>query len=265
MDVVMSVLESQYKTEDLTCRRRRDGLEFWLADQDYQLADLCLKEMNDARDHVEAFFGYCPSLELFIFMYPTLSAMNKAFGRKLPNESCCFVPIKGLESLITLVTPRTNLSSLKIALVHEYCHIVFGWVTGNREIDRIGQRVPTWLDEGLALFVDGKFRENFPETERKRLALVRQGADAWWPDLEDLYTYFNGLDDAEEFGHRGMLAYAYSYFCVKELISRFGKQTFVEFAASLASCNDIPSQFHQTFGRSIAQFNSEMKSAVVRM
>jgi len=265
MDVVMRVLESQYKTQDLTCCRRKDGLEIWLAEQDHRIAELCFKEMNDARDHVEAFFEHSPNLKLFIFMYPTLSAMSKAFGRELPNESCCFVPIKGLESLITLVTPRRDLSSLKVALVHEYCHIVFGWVTGNREIDRIGQRIPTWLDEGVALFVDRKFRENFPETERKRLALIRRGADGWWPDLEDLYIYFNRLDGAMEFGQRGMLAYAYSYFCVRELIIRFGKQTFVEFAASLASCIDIPSQFHQTFGRSIAQFNSEMKNAAVRM
>lgn len=258
----MSILESQYKTGALACHRTKDGLDIWFADQDCQIAELCISEMNEARDHVEAFFDYRPNVKLFIFMYPTLSAMNKAFGRELPDEHCCFVPIDGPESLITFVTPRGNLRSLKVILAHEYCHIVFGCLTGNRETGRTEQRIPMWLDEGVALFVDRKFRENFPEIERGRLDLIGQGADGWWPNLEDLYTYFNRLDGETEFGQRGMLAYAYSYFCVKELITRFDEQTFVQFAVSLASCNDIPSLFYQTFGLSVAQFNSEMKRSL---
>jgi|GEM_PF-6717770 len=119
-----------------------------------------------------------------------------------------------------------------------------------------------WLDEGVALFVDREFRENFREIERERLERIRQGADGWWPNLEDLYTYFNRLDGEIEFGRRGLLAYAYSYFWVKELIRRFDEHTFVQFAVSLASCNDIPSLFHQTFGLSVVQFNSEMTSSL---
>ena len=109
----MNVLESQYKTEALTCHRTKDGLNIWFADPDRQIAKLCIREMKEARDHVEAFFKYCPNVKLFIFMYPNLSAMNKAFRRGLPNEDCCFAPIKGQESLITFVTPRSNLRSLK--------------------------------------------------------------------------------------------------------------------------------------------------------
>lgn len=260
----MRVLESRYKTRALACHQARDGLDLWFADQDSRIADSCIKEMNEARRHVEAFFDYRPNIKLFIFMYPDLSAMNSAFGRELPDEHCCFVPIKGPESLITLITPRSNMRSLKVVLVHEYCHIVFGCLTRNREVGRIEQRVPTWLDEGVALFVDRNFRENLPEAETKRMELIRQGADGWWPNLEDLHTYFNRLDGETEFGRKGNLAYAYSYFCVKELIRRFGEQTFVGFAASLASCDDIPSQFHQVFGFSIAQFNSQMKSSLAQ-
>ncbi|MEW6532226.1 MAG: hypothetical protein AB1473_15430 [Thermodesulfobacteriota bacterium] len=258
----MSLLKSQYKTEALTCRRTRDGLDIWFADQDRQIAELCMSEITEARDHVEAFFDYRPNVKLFIFMYPNLSAMNKAFGRELPHENCCFVPIKGPESLIAFVTPRSNLSSLKVILAHEYCHIVFGCLTGNRETGPTEQRIPMWLDEGVALFVDRKFRDNFHEVERDRLERVRLGADGWWPNLEDLYTYFNRLDGEKEFGRRGSLAYAYSYFCVKELIRRFDEQAFVQFAGSLASSNDIPSLFHQIFGLSVGQFNSEMKSSL---
>lgn len=256
----MTILESQYKIEELACHRTKVGLDIWFAGQDSQIADLCIEEMNEARYHVEGFFDYCPNVKLFVFMYPDLLAMNKAFGRELPNENCCFAPIKGPESLITFVTPRSNLRSLRVILVHEYCHVVFGCLTRNREIGQIDQRIPTWLDDGVALFVDSKFRGDFLEIERKRLKRIRQGADDWWPDLENLHTYFNRLDGEIEFGRRGMLAYAYSYFCVKELISRFGKQTFIQFAVSLASCKDIPSLFQQTFGFSVAEFNSEMKS-----
>ncbi|MEW6351501.1 MAG: hypothetical protein AB1646_20810 [Thermodesulfobacteriota bacterium] len=313
----MSILQSQYKTTALACHRTEDGVDIWFAGQDSQIAELCISAMNEARDHVEAFFDYRqnhhdrtrpqPSkkasarhhknsvngqnqtisqrfseggpgdnpfstgfppedflIKLFIFMYPDLSAMSEAFGRELPDEHCCFVPTKGLESLIAFVTPRSNLHSLRVILAHEYCHIVVGCLTGNRETGQTSQSIPTWLDEGVALFVDRKFREDLPEIERKRLELIRQGADGWWPDLEDMYTYFNRLDGDVEFGRRGMLAYAYSYFCVKELIRRFDEQTFVQFTISLASCNDIPSLFLQTFGLSVGQFNSEMKSSLRR-
>jgi hypothetical protein len=258
----VSVLESQYKTEALACHWAKDGLDIRFAGQDCQIAELCIREITEARDHVEAFFDYRPNVKLFIFMYPDLSAMNNAFGRDLPDENCCFVPIKGPEFLITFVAPRSNLRSLKVILAHEYCHIVFGCLTGNRETGRTEQRIPMWLDEGVALFVDRKFRENFREIERERLERIRQGADGWWPNLEDLYTYFNRLDGETEFGRRGLLAYAYSYFCVKELMRRFDEQTFVQFAVSLAGCADIPSLFQQTFGFSIAQFNSEMKNSL---
>jgi hypothetical protein len=258
----VNILKSQYKTEALACHRTKDGLEIWFAGQDCRIADLCTIEIDDARHHVQGFFDYRPKVKLFIFMYPNLSAMNKAFGSELPDDHCCFVPINGPESLITFVTPRSNLRSLKVILAHEYCHIVFGCLTGNRETGRTEQRIPMWLDEGVALYVDRKFRENFPEIERKRLELIRQGAHGWWPNLEDLYTYFNRLDGEIEFGQRGNLAYAYSYFCVKELIRRFDERIFVQFAVSLAWCHDITLLFHQTFGLSIAQFNSEMKSCL---
>jgi hypothetical protein len=233
-EALVNILESTHKTEALTSHLAGDGFDIWFAGQDCQIAELCISKMNEARDHVEAFFDYRPNVELFIFMYPDPEVMNEAFGRKLPDENCCFVPISGPESLITFVAPRSNLGSLKVILAHEYCRILFGLLTGNRETGPTEQRIPVWLDEGVALFVDRKFRENSLEVERKRLECFSRGADGWWPDLEDLYTYFNRLDGDIEFGRRGNLAYAYSYFCVKELVSRFDRQTFVKFAASLS-------------------------------
>ena len=184
----MVVLKSRYNTEILARCLCVDGLEIRFGEQDHEIAELCINKMIEARDHVETFFECSPKLKLYIFLYPDLNAMNGAFGRDLPDENCCFVPITGSESLIGFVTPRNDLSALKAALVHEYCHIVFGFLTGNREVGRFSQRIPVWLDEGVALFVDREFRENFPETERKRLDLLRQGAGGWWPDLEDQYT-----------------------------------------------------------------------------
>lgn len=45
-----------------------------------------------------------------------------------------------------------------------------------------------------------------------QLESVTQRAEGWWPDLEDLHTCFNTVDADVEFGQRGMLAYAFSYF-----------------------------------------------------
>lgn len=263
MDAETSVLKSRYHTSDLSCGSSVDGVEIRFAACDRAMAESCLSIMAEARDHVEALLEHAPNTKLFIFMYPDLASMSLAFRRELPHDDCCFVPIKGPESLICFIAHHARLSSVKAILVHEYCHIVFASLTGNCETGPWRQRIPVWLDEGMALYADRVFRDNIAEIESRRLAFVRQEAGGWWPDLEDQYTYFNRLDGQTEFGPRGMLAYAYSYFCVKELIYRFGIKKIRRFAASLALCNDISSRFHKTFGISVRQLNWEMKRLLV--
>lgn len=263
MDAETCALKSRYHTSDLSCRSSVDGVEIRFAACDLHIAESCLRIMEEARDHVEALLEHAPSSKLFIFMYPDLASMNLAFRRELPHDDCCFVPIKGPESVICFVARRTKLSSVKAILAHEYCHIVFDSLTGNRETGPWRQRIPVWLDEGIAMYVDSAFRDNLAEIESRRLALVRQGADGWWPDLNNQYTYFNRLDGTTEFGPRGMLAYTYSYFCVKELIYRFGIKKIRRFAASLASGNNISSKFHTTCGISVRQYNCEIKRLLV--
>jgi hypothetical protein len=117
------------------------------------------------------------------------------------------------------------------------------------------------LDEGVALYIDSCFRENLPMIEKQRSELVKKGSNDWLPQLEGLHTYFNRLDESAEFGPKGMTAYAFSYFCVKELVSRFGQRTFVRFAASIGSCENINELFNQTFGMTVSRFDHEMRRA----
>lgn len=213
-----NVLESKYKIEEITSHIEKGNIEIWFSAQNKLAAESMPYQIDYLCAYVHDFFEYEPKIRLFIFMYSDLKSMNKAFGRKLPHANCCFVPLFGPESLIASIKPKKNISSIRSILIHEYTHIVFSALTDNKEVAQYRQRIPLWIDEGISLYLDKDFRVNFVDIENKRLETVRKGANGYWPHLQNLFTYFNRLDQEQEFGEKGMLAYSFSYFCVRHLL-----------------------------------------------
>lgn len=210
---------------------------------------------------LKRFFHATNTSQIIIFLYPDQKAMEKGFKRVLPSAHCCFTPIVGETSLIAF-TALNNLDNVSPILVHETAHVYFHLITGSREIDTIRQSIPLWLDEGLALYLDSRFRQNFDEVRQQRLALFKKYDKDLLPDLMELYVYFNRLDDNEEFGPRGKLAYAFSYFCMCELVRRFGTQRVIGFLKELYGNSIVGDIFFKHFSFSIEHFNGLMKTSL---
>ena len=197
-----------------------------------------------------------------VFMYPDGASMSEAFNRALPNDQCCFVPIKNAYPLITF-TARIAMTSVKQVLIHELSHIVFAQVTGAHEINDVQQTIPVWIDEGIALYLDSAYRSDLDALKQKRVQMIKQCGPNALPRLSSQYTYFNKLDTDNEFGPIGMAAYAYSYFCISMLIKQSNHATVMHFLKSLAvTTADLDDLFHSSFGISIDTFDNNMREGV---
>jgi len=225
--------------------------------------ELISNNIVDCFDEVEKYLKEFYEIEyvpfVVIYIYHDLRAMNEAFKRELPNDQCCFVTIKGDVSLVTF-TSKIGESSVKPILAHELSHVTFSFLSGNKEINNIQQTIPLWLDEGIAMYLDKKFRVSFAEIERKRTNILKHPSIDYFPQLSLLYTYFNRLDESIEFGPKGMMAYAYSYFCVSDMVSSFGKAVVVSFIKKLKiSKLDFNELFETYFNLSVDEFDNKMK------
>jgi len=207
-------------------------------------------------DDIGSFYSCNIQPKISIFVYPDLASMSEAFGRTLMSDQWCFVPVTGENSLITF-TSKVNSDSLPQVLIHEFSHVYFSCITGNVDLGNYRQSIPLWLDEGIALCLDSKYRHNFDQTLKKRLDALKSKEDPYFPKLMDLYTYFNRLDKGE-FGKKAMKAYSFSYFCVKELMGRFGEKHLVDFINKPDLASDFNQLFEDHFGCSLPIFNMKM-------
>lgn len=244
----------KYKKNDLF------ECHFNQSDEKYHL--VIEKEIKEVIVYLKSFFKIETVPEITIFLYHNIEMMNKAFKRTLPSDQCCFVPIKDKKSLITF-TSKIEKTSLKQVLAHEISHIIFAKLSGNREVNDIQQTIPVWLDEGLALYVDRKYRANIKQIELKRRELFKKSEIDYFPHLMTLYTYFNKIDQDIEFGPKGTMAYAYSYFCVTNLIGKYGKNAIVKFIKSLPGKEkEFDTIFNEFFGYNIKEFNEKMRGVM---
>lgn len=219
--------------------------------------DILFSEQNHLA-WLKTFYRVNFNPKIFIFLYPNKREMEKGFKRRLPNANCCFAPVKGKVSLIAF-TALNSLDSLDHILVHETSHIYFNYVTGNYEINNIQQIVPVWLDEGVALYLDNRFRKNVYELNKKRFSVFQENSAKLLP-LTKMYTYFNRLDKNHEFGPRGIVAYVYSYFCVLYLIRMAGEEEFMKFLKKLLINKDFSKVFRETFSFSVQSFDKKVKN-----
>lgn len=213
--------------------------------------------LGDSLARLQDFYESSFSPFVHLYLYPTLEGMEEAFGRKLPHDQCCFVPLKGNAPIITFTAKIHELSLCQV-ITHELSHVFFAELTGCRETGRFQQSVPVWLDEGMALWRDREFRGGFKETRTRRLVLLQQSNPEEAPWLSAMYAWFNRLDDGEEFGPKGRVAYALSYFCVEELMNRFGRRIVLPFFRTLKGPGDFNERFKAHFSLSLEEFNKEI-------
>lgn len=166
---------------------------------DQALAAAVATAATAALAHLENFYSPDVKPAITVFIYPDLAAMSQAFGREIKSADWCFAPIITEPALIAFTAGLRG--SFSQVLTHEFSHVYFASLTGNQPAaKKFCQTIPCWLDEGIALNLDAAFRpEDFPATVRRRREILQTKETAYFPDLTDMYTYFNRLDEEKSF------------------------------------------------------------------
>jgi hypothetical protein len=147
-------------------------------------------------------------------------------------------------SLIILKSPR-DVSSQEYDLVktfiHELTHIILG--SAFRGVEKI----PRWLNEGLALYESGEWSFN-------RVTAMTRGVltDSMIPLSELTYTFPTNPRDLQ-------LAYAQSFYLVSFLITRFGRDSFHTFIKKYSHNKDLEKTLLQVYSLNLEELENEWK------
>ncbi len=158
---------------------------------------IVLRILDDAYREIGHALSYYPDQEIEVILYSgkQFREVTDAPGwSRGIYDGKIRIPIGGIEH----ETP-----GLRKLLYHEYTHAVVRTITS---------RVPTWLNEGLAQYFEGR------EIDGRRMEMLRQIAQAGQlPPLSNLEGSFLELD-----ANQAMVAYLISLSSVRYMIDSFG-------------------------------------------
>jgi hypothetical protein len=116
------------------------------------LAEEGLETLSAARKTYDRLFGGGPDHDIVLDIFPTASRFTAASG--LPPAAVQTTGVIALSkwNRLLLTSPRALARGYnwKDTVSHEYIHLVVSW--------RSGDRVPVWLQEGLAKHLEGDWR-----------------------------------------------------------------------------------------------------------
>jgi len=111
-------------------------------------------------------------------------------------------------------------------------------------VDFSGGRIPLWLNEGLAQWLEGRRPESLPDARTA----------AWLDDLPGRANFMDlSADDAE-------LAYAYSLAVTTELMTLHGSIATLRYLDLLAGGSSEPTCFQQAFGRTYPELSARIRA-----
>ncbi len=158
---------------------------------------IILRILEDAYGEVGRALSYYPDREIQVILYSSRQFQEVTDAPGWSGgifDGKIRIPIGGIEQ----ETP-----GLRRLLYHEYTHAVVRAIT---------PRCPTWLNEGLAMYFEGR------ELDSRQKDLLRKLAQAGkLPSLTNLEGSFMGLG-----GNQAMLAYLFSLSSVRYMIDSFG-------------------------------------------
>ncbi len=190
---------------------------------------IILSVLEDAYDEVGREFSYYPDREIQVILYS-----NQQFQEvtEAPGWSSALfdgkirIPIGGIE----LETP-----GLRRMLYHEYTHAVVRSIT---------PRCPTWLNEGLAEYFEGRQAD-----ARQREQLKKLAAAGKLPSLSNLEGSFMGLG-----GNEAAFAYLISLSAVRYMVDTFGLYRITGILEELAAGADTATAINDGIFRTYDEF-----------
>lgn len=154
--------------------------------------------LEEAYRDVGKALSYYPDQEITVYLYTKeqFSDITRSPSRSgAIYDGSIRLPIRNY---------KRNLEALKRILYHEYSHAVIHRISGGR--------APTWLNEGLAQYLEGG--DNRDKVMAARAIVKKAGT---FLPLDKLDGSFMGLSDKQ-----ASLAYAESYLAVRYLVEKYG-------------------------------------------
>ena len=187
---------------------------------DVILADEALETLSAARVSYDALFGGGPDHEIVLDIFPTASRFTDASG--LPPKAVQTTGVIALSkwNRLLLTTPRALARGYnwKDTISHEYIHLVVSW--------RSGDRVPVWLQEGLAKHLEAEWRggrEGYLSVHQQSLLAEALHTNQFVP-FEKFQQSMAYLDSGQE----AALAFAQVATMVHFLLERGGDEALIE-------------------------------------
>jgi tetratricopeptide (TPR) repeat protein len=130
------------------------------------LAEEAMDTLVAAKKEYRRIFGGIPEHGLVLDIFPTAARFIAASG--LPSEAVRTTGVIALSkwNRLLLTSPRAMSAGYdwKDTIAHEYVHLVVAW--------RTGDRAPVWLQEGLAKFFEGTWKDGGQVQQREKGAYL---------------------------------------------------------------------------------------------
>jgi hypothetical protein len=141
----------------------------------------------------------------------------------------------------------------RATLVHEYVHAAVDELAGGR-----GGAVPTWLNEGLAEYVEWRYLGSDEPPHAIKTALRGEARAQRLPRLED-------MERGPLLVQRNpTLAYATSAVAVRQLVQREGADSVVALVRDVAGGTTFAEALSHHFGLSVEALEAEVQDALLR-
>lgn len=153
---------AHYNDERFSWEQRQQGniALFWYG-QNSAAADRMMRAAQDALQRLEENTGVELQKPVRIFLYNSKSDMSQAIPSRSESYDAATVTLgmaMGGDTIVILASA----SGADRTVAHELSHVVIGYFTDNPY-----GGLPTWLDEGLAMYAEGTLRgDNASELER---------------------------------------------------------------------------------------------------
>ena len=158
------------------------------------LADEAIESLDQARAVLDPLFGGGPDHQVRMDIYPTANRFIAASG--LPPEAVRTTGVIALSkwNRLLLTSPRATSRGYawRDTAVHEYVHLVVSW--------RSADRVPVWLQEGLAKYLEAAWRgerQNYLSAHQQSLLAKAIRSDQFVP-FEKFARSMAYLDSGDE-------------------------------------------------------------------
>lgn len=179
-----------------------------------------------------------------IYLYPSTADLQGAMI--FPQEWTGGATFTGF-GIITIGLQPFNSDWNKRAVAHELTHLVIEQVTSNPYND-----LPTWLDEGLAMYTEGPLDSAF--ANQLRSAVLGNGLIS----VPSLSSPFSAYPD------KATLAYAQSYSVVEFLIKTYGQAKMYELLAAFHEGSGYDSALMKVYGFKMDGLNSLWREYVIK-